>query len=737
MNALDPSRSSSSDLPSGYLARPAAQPAIMLSPSLKVDRAHLLRYAIVYVRQSTPQQVLYNKESTDRQYALKDRAIQLGWSPESVQLVDEDLGRSGQSSADRPGFQYLLAEVALNHVGIILGLEMSRLARSNLDWHRLLEVCAVFGTLLADQDGVYDPRDYNDRLLLGLKGAISEAELHLLRKRMHDGLINKARRGEVYNHPPIGYVKSEEGAFALDPDEQARSVVRLVFAQFDRLGTAHAVLRYLAEHDIQLPVRPFYGGPERGQLQWHRPNRVTVHGILEHPIYAGYYRWGYRTVDPRRKVAGHPRSGRTKRPPNECLVLLPNHCPAYISVEHFWSNQERLKANRCGKDTPGAPRRGPSLLGGILFCGNCGYRLAVNYTNAGGGLRYVCARAQVAYGEPECQSLAGNKLDELVGQQVLGALQPAALELHLAAAADVEEQRRQLHEQWQQRLQRAEYEAQRAGRQYDRVEPENRMVAGELEHRWEVALQRQREIKEAYEQFCRNQPAVLSHEDRQQIRALAGDLPALWNAETTTPEDRKRVVRLLVERVVVRVQGKTDQVEVSIHWVGGSVAEHRLVRTVGSYRQMADYARLCGRIDELRAQGKSIEEVACRLNEEGFHPSKRVERFTGGMVWGLLSRRCADESRGRAEELASHVEKGEWLLGELARFLGMPTVTLHRWRKAGWVRARKLPVCGGLWAIWATGPERRRMARLRQFQKVHPNQPIAPELTTPQVPNKP
>jgi hypothetical protein len=596
-------------------------------------------------------------------------------------------------------------------------------------------VCAVFDTLLADQDGVYDPRDYNDRLLLGLKGAISEAELHLLRKRLYDGLLNKARRGEVYNHPPIGYVKSADGDFALDPDEQARAVVRLVFEQFDRLGTAHAVLRYLARHGIRLPVRPL-SGKLKGQLQWHRPNRVTVQGILEHPLYAGYYRWGCRTVDPRRKVAGRPRSGRVKRKPRECLVLLPDHCPAYITAERFWSNQERLKANHCGPDTPGVARHGPSLLGGLLFCGHCGYRLMVNYNNAGGGLRYVCARAHVAYGEPECQSLAGGRLDALVAAQVLQALRPAALALHLAAAADVEEQRRQLHQHWRLRLERADYEVQRAARQYHQVEPEHRLVARELERQWEAALRRQQEARREYEQFCRQQPAVLSTEERAQIRALASDVPYLWSAETTTAEDRKRVVRLLVERVVVQVQGRTDQVDVAIHWVGGSVTRHRLVRTVGCYRQLADYPRLCARTAALRAEGKSLEEVARQLNAEGFHPPKRVERFTGGMVWGMLTRQCEGASRSRAEELATHLEKGEWLLGELARFLGMPQATLHRWRKVGWVRARKLAVPGGPWAIVATGPERRRLEKLRRFQKARPNQPIPAKLTTPQLPEK-
>jgi hypothetical protein len=564
---------------------------------------------------------------------------------------------------------------------------------------------------------------------------MSEAELHLLRNRMYQGLLNKAKKGEVYNHPPIGYVKSPDEGFALDPDQQAQDTVRLIFEQFDRLGTVQAVLRYLVKHKIDVPVRPI-SGQRRGQLSWHRPNRVSLHSMLEHPIYAGYYRWGHRAVDPRKKVAGRPQTGRTKRGPTDCLVLLPDHCPAYISQDRFWANQERLKANRCGPDTPGAPRHGPSLLGGLLVCGKCGYRLMVNYNSCGRQLRYVCSRGHVTYGEPECQSLAGGKLDEFVSVQLLAALEPAALELHLAAAADVEGQRQKLHQQWQQKLQRADYQTARAARQYQEVEPEHRLVARELERRWEEAIQQQQQLQKEYEQFCRKQPAVLSEQEREQIRVLASDLPGLWKAETTTAADRKRVVRLLVERVVVTVQGQSEQVSLTIHWAGGNSTEHQMVRTVGSYRQLADYQRLCRRIDELRGEGKSMDEVARCLNAEGFHPPKRVERFTGGMVSGMLLRRCEGGVRGKEERVAAQLNKGEWLLGELARYLGMPQTTLHRWRKAGWVTARKLAVPGGPWAILATGPERTRLSRLRRFQRQKPNQPIPAELTTPAQPKK-
>ncbi len=299
--------------------------------SNKIRDWHLHRKAIVYIRQSTPQQVLEHRESTDRQYSLVDRAKLLGWAQDRVEVIDEDQGHSGQTAAGRLGFQYLLAEIGLDHIGIIFGLEMSRLACSNKDWHQLLELCAIFRTLLADQDGVYDPTDYNDRLLLGLKGTLSEAELHILRSRMYQGLLNKAKRGEVFNHPPLGYIKLPTGEFALDPDEQVQGVVRLLFAEFERQGTLHGLLRYLVQHGIRLPIRPHFG-PNRGQLEWRRPNRVTLQNLLRRPLYAGYYQWGHRAVDPRRKIAGRPATGRTVRKPEECLVLLKDRCPAYITV---------------------------------------------------------------------------------------------------------------------------------------------------------------------------------------------------------------------------------------------------------------------------------------------------------------------------------------------------------------------------------------------------------------------
>jgi DNA invertase Pin-like site-specific DNA recombinase len=729
MNRVDILTRPSTSRPVGVIA--TAPDNRLDSVSSKVKPCHLARKAIVYIRQSTVQQVLNNRESTDRQYALDQRAVQLGWPAECVVIVDEDQGLSGQTAAGRSGFAYLLSQVALNQVGIILGLETSRLARSNKDWHQLLDVCGIFQTLLADQDGVYDPTNYNDRLLLGLKGTMSEAEIHLLRSRMYEGLLNKARRGEVYSHAPIGYVKSPQGGgLALDPDEQVQSVVRLIFEQFERQGTVCALLRYLVRSEILIPVRP-HQKQYRGQLQWHRPCRTTLQNMLHHPIYAGYYRFGHRSVDPRKKVPGKRQSGRMFRAAKDCPVLLPDRCPAYISKEQFQANQVRLNDNRARVECLGAPGRGPALLSGLLACGRCGYRMVVNY--AKWGLRYNCYHALVHFGEPECQSLSGQRLDALVADQVLAALQPAALELHLAAAEDVERQRQMLHRNWEQKLERSRYDAERAARQYGEVEPENRLVARELERRWEEALHEEVRLKQEYEQFCAERPAKLTAAQREQIRQLAQDIPKIWSAETTTAVDRQRLIRMLIERVVVEVQGQSEQVKVAITWSGGSVSQHELVRTVGSYAQLVNYPRLCARIEELRSQGKSMEEVAACLNAEGFRPPKQVDRFTGGMVSGFMARMYEKAGKSYSRQVAGALKKGEWLLGDLARHLGMSQATLHHWRKAGWVRARKMVVSGGLWAIWATGKERKRLSRLRRHQLTKLNQEIPEDLKTPEM----
>ena len=605
--------------------------------SPKIQPWHLDRLAIVYVRQSTAQQVAENRESTDRQYALVNRAIELGWPPDRILVIDEDQGKSGATAEGRLGFQRLLAEVGLDHVGLILGLEMSRLARSCKDWHQLIELCAIFRVLLADQDGLYDPTDHNDRLLLGLTGIMSEAELHLLRGRMRQGLLNKVARGEVFMVPSVGYVRSPDGGFDFDPDEQARTVVRMVFDQFERLGTIRKVLRYLLANDIRIGIRP-HAGPNRGQLEWRTATRDTVADILRHPIYAGYYCFGRRQTDPRRRKPGRRGSGRVVVPPDEYLALIPDKVPAYITRDQYDANQRRLAENRARIESKGAPREGPSLLAGLVVCGRCGKRMAVHYAGRAQILRYTC-RTGVPDARGGCRhSLAGRVLDQLVADRVLAALQPGALELSLAAADDVMRERSALDENWRQRLERGRTQAARIERQYQAAEPENRLVQRTLERRWEEALQEVRRLEEEYARFRQTQPITLTRHEVDQIRELARDLPALWDAPTTTPADRQQVIRFLVERVEVQIEGVSDRVRVTITWAGGQHTRHELIRPVGRYDQTADFDRLMARIGELRATGQTSAAIADRLNAEGFRPPKGAVRFHKDIVSRLVRR---------------------------------------------------------------------------------------------------
>jgi DNA invertase Pin-like site-specific DNA recombinase len=695
--------------------------------SPKLRPWHLDRLAIVYVRQSTPQQVLDHRESTARQYALADRAVALGWPRDRVLTIDDDLGKSGQSIEGRPGFQRLLAEVALDHVGLILGLEMSRLARCCKDWHQLLELCGRYRVLLADAEGIYDPTDYSDRLLLGLHGVLNEAELHVLKQRMYQGKLNKARRGELFGTPPIGYIRLATGEWAIDPDEQVQAVVRLIFDQFDREATLHGLLRYLVHHQVRIPVR-VAGGPNKGQLEWRRPNRATLQNLLRHPSYAGAYRFGHRPTDPRKKQPGRPSTGKLIRRPEECLVLLRDRVPAYISWERFEANQERLAANRNLPHTPGAPRHGPALLAGLVRCGRCGRRLVVRYGGPKQSVSYTCTRGSADYGEPLCQGLSNaTTLEELVAGQLLAAVQPAALEASLAAVAGVKRQRAELTRQWQLRRERAAIEVDRAARQYQACEPENRLVARELERRWEEALKQQRRLDDEYDRFLRSAPAELSDIALSSIRALAADLPAVWSAATTTPADRQRIARLLLERVAVTVDKASERVEVALHWVGGAVRSHTITRPVARYSLRSDYQRLVARLRELCSGRGNSAEIAQQLNAEGFRPPKRAKQFSGEMVrrltvhLGLLRRQRHGSTTGLGPD--------EYRPMGLARRLGISRDTVRRWLRAGWLNVRR--DADGHHVIWADASELRRLRELHDLPRTWANKKRLAKLKKP------
>jgi DNA invertase Pin-like site-specific DNA recombinase len=678
----------------------------------KIQGRHRDRLAVVYVRQSTLRQVDRHPESTRLQYALAERAQQLGWARERVVVIDDDLGRSGASAAVRPGFQRLVAEVGLGRVGLVLGAEMSRLARSCRDWHQLLEICALFDTLIADGDGVLDPAAYNDRLLLGLKGTMSEAELHILKSRMHAGRAAKARRGELFFNLPRGYVRRPSGEIALDPDEQGQAVVRLVFALFDQRRTINGVLVYLAAHDIRLPYR-LRGGPAKGELVWRRPNRHTLGEMLTNPAYAGAYAYGRRVIDPRRQRPGHPGSGRIKREPG-AMVLLRDRWPAYISWEDHERNCAQVTANRAHH--AGVPRGGPSLLAGLLVCGRCGRRMATFYPEGGRGLRYACSREAVDYGGAACQSLSGRCLDALVGELIVQALAPAAVEASLQLAEDVELERTALQRQWRHRLERARYEAARARRQFDAVEPENRLVARTLERHWEQALAEELRLQGEHERFMASQPLPLTAAELAMIRQLTEDMPALWRAPTTTARDRQTIARLLLERVVVTVEGESERVAVTCCWAGGVRTGHALTRPVKQLVQLSTYQGLMERIAGLHAAGLPAPAIAETLNREGWRPPKRRATFTAAMVRRLLGRQGVQPKARHAPSRAVERQAAtELTLLEVAVRLAMPYPSVYRWLRRGLLRARRAVTDQGrpIWLITADADELERLRALR------------------------
>lgn len=685
----------------------------------KIATRHLARLAIVYVRQSSARQVKENVESTRLQYDLVNRARAYGWPREQIVVVDDDLGVSGQSLEGRQGFQRLLAEISLGHVGIVLGIEMSRLARNCRDWHQLLELCAVFDSLLGDADGIYNPREHNDRLLLGLKGTMSEAELHVLRGRLDAGRRNKARRGEYFCQAPIGYVRTD-GKMALETDGQARHVVQLIFDKFQELGSANGVLRFLQNQDIKIGVRQA-SGANRGLLDWRAPNRSTITRILHHPIYAGAYVFGLQRTDPSRRVPGKPSSGRLAASFDEWQVLLHDTLPAYITWEQWERNQQRLKDNSTSFGA--GPPRGASLIAGRITCGKCGSRMAVSYNhNKGRQAYFTCCAARMNFGEPLCQSFEASSLESLIEHLVLTALEPAAVELSLTAAESIESERERIERHHLQSVERATYEASLARRRYEEVDPSNRLVAAELERNWESRLQTQRKAEECLNRFRQETPSTLTPEQRHSILQLASDFSMLWHSSSTTNIDRQAIVRSLIKDIVVDVVDNTERLSVTVRWAGGFESQHETRRHVQSFDQLDGAAHLAERIQQLYNEGYPLSEIAKQLNHEDYKPAKQ-ERFTRTSMGAL----CRMLRRRGVIAATPNIKPHYWRAGKLCESLGIKKPTLSGWRHRGWVQVRQV---GSRWIYWADPEEFERLKKLA----THPpsgSTPTPAELTMP------
>jgi DNA invertase Pin-like site-specific DNA recombinase len=641
--------------------------------SSKVTAAHLSRQALLYVRQSSLKQVLHNTESAIRQYDLRGKAVALGWASDQVTVIDIDQGQSGASAADREGFQQLVAEVSLGRAGIVLGLECSRLARNSADWHQLLELCAMTGTLICDEDGLYDPRSFNDRLLLGMKGQMSEAELHFIRARLRGGILSKARRGELITPLPIGLAYDAAGHVILDPDTAIRGALAHLFATFAATGSATACVKAFNAAGLSFPWR-HRTGPRKGETDWKPLAHHVVLRVLHNPRYAGAFTFGrHRDI----KLPGGKWS-RTALPRPEWIAFIPGAHPGYITPDQYDANRARLTANAAahGRDrAAGPPREGPALLQGIIACGTCGRRMTVRYHQRRGRElpTYVCQRDGISHAHPICQAVPGADLDERIGQLLIDTLTPLAIEAALTVTAELEHRAAEAEALRAAHVERARYHADLARRRYLAVDPANRLVAGTLEADWNTALRALTQAQDACEQARKHETGQLTAAQQARIHQLVTDLPAIWNDPATPARERKRIARLLLTDVTVT--RTRDTITAHVRLPGGQ--HHTLTTpvppTAAQIRKTP--AQAVAAIDEL-LDTHTHTEIASILNTRGLTSGE------GRPFHRLTVRNIRDDYGLRSREQRLR-DAGLLTLAQTADRLGVSTGTVKAWHHAG------------------------------------------------------
>jgi DNA invertase Pin-like site-specific DNA recombinase len=648
----------------------------------KVTASHLGRNAYLYVRQSTLRQVFENTESTKRQYALRQRAIALGWASERILVIDCDLGQSAASAADRAGFQQLVAEVGLGRAGIVLGLEVSRLARSSTDWHRLLEICALTDTLILDEDGIYDPSHFNDRLLLGLKGTMSEAELHVLHARLVGGVLSKARRGELRCALPVGLVYAPDGQVVRDPDVQVQGALRLFFETFRRRGSAFKTVRAFREQGVRFPQR-LRKGPHKGEVVWGQLEHAQALHLLHNPRFAGAFAYGRRRT---RKLADG-KEHTTCRPRDEWIALIRDAHEGYISWEEYEENlrhlQENAQAHAAERRTP--PREGPALLQGLVLCGHCGERMTVRYHVHRGRVvpDYVCQRAGIQRGDRICQAVPGAGVDAAIGGLLVEAMTPLALEVALSVQEELTARAAEADRLRAQQVERARYEAELAQHRFLRVHPDNRLVADALEADWNVKLRALRDAETDYDAGRQADRRVLDEEQRAAVLALATDFPRLWRDPHTPDLERKRMVRLLLEDVTLR---RAAAITVSIRFKGGATRTLTLPLPLSAWQLRLTSPAIVRAVDEL-LNHHTDGEAAAILNARGVQTSM-------GKPFDRLRVRDIRLGHGLADRFSRLRAAGMLTLAETATQLGVCADTVKRWRHYGLLRAHPYNVKG-------------------------------------------
>jgi DNA invertase Pin-like site-specific DNA recombinase len=659
--------------------------------NMKITQTHQSKPAYVYVRQSTLAQVRHNQESTERQYALKDKALTLGWPQRSIKVLDRDLGQSGAQMSGREDFKTLVADVSMGQVGAVFALEVSRLARSNLDWHRLLELCALTHTLVIDADGCYDPGDFNDGLLLGLKGTMAQAELHFLRGRLLGGKLNKAQKGELRFPLPVGLCFDDQDRIVLDPDEEVRGAVALVFRLFQETGSAYAVVQRFAREGLRFPKRS-YGGSWAGKLIWGRLAHGRVLSLIKNPSYAGAYVFGRhqyaKTITAEAEVHKNVRL----MPVSQWRVNLPEHHEGYITMKEFEQNNQRLARNRTngeGTVLSGAAREGLALLQGQLLCGKCGRALTVRYQGNGGIYpTYECGwMHRDGLATKNCLSVRAGLLDDAICEEVFKALKPVELELALAALANLEERDQSIMRQWQMRIERAQYDCDLAQRRYEEVDPANRLVAASLESRWNTAMLNLEEIKAQATTFQSQKARVVSAEQKAKVLALARDLPRLWQAASTQAKDRKRMLRLLIADITVEKLPDKRQIILHIRWQGGACNDKTIDLPLSIADRLRYSPQIIERVRDLATQ-MSDALITKALNQEGLRSSRGLE-FTVPMVkWIRYKHDIAP---------LNLIEPDEVTVQQLCQRLGVSLYVVHYWIKRGMVPARQIDGRGPWW----------------------------------------
>jgi DNA invertase Pin-like site-specific DNA recombinase len=687
--------------------------------SEKIMSQHLQRSAILYVRQSTPHQVSHNQESRRLQYAMRDRLDELGWS--EVEVIDEDLGRTASGTAQRTGFERMVARVSLGDVGVVAAREVSRFARNNREWHQLVEICAIVSTLLIDHETVYEPRNSNDRLLLGLKGNLSAYELDQLRQRALAARQAKARRGELLMTLPPGFVKTEDGRMEKDPDRRVQQAIELLFHKTLELGSARQAALWFLERELEIPVR--YHDGTGWQTVWRQPASGMIVRMLRNPMYAGAYAYGRRHVVTRIDDGIARRSARC-RPQGGYEVLIYDHHDGYVSREAFERLQKMLSNNAQQRGGgSGAPKHGKGLLVGLLRCARCGRKLRVTYTGTPRLVRYVCDRAQMASGVGMCIAFGGTAIDDGVSRELVRVLAPAAIEAAARAAEELGREREDGLEALRLELEAARYEAGRAQRQYDAADPENRLVAGELEARWNRALEKaarlEARLKESSVKKATPGPA-----DPETMRALAQDFARVWHAEQTDIRLKKRIARTLIEEIIVDLSPEGSAVELVIHWKGGV---HTCLQVTRRRRGQHGQATSDDTVDAIRVLARVCkdERIAQALNRSG---SKTVK----GQVW--TRSRVKDVRRSYripVYDPARQQEEGWLKLGEAAAYVGVTPLTARRYIESGQVEALH-PVNRGPWVLRRQDLDRpavRELFERIRAQRNHPGIPTSSNQT--------